>query len=62
MQVGLKREMAELIADQTGQPVERIIADFDRDRWFTAEEAKDYGFIDHVVRSARQVPSEGAVS
>ena len=44
-----KREMAELIAEQTGQPVERIIADSDRDRWFTAEEAHDYGFIDKVI-------------
>lgn len=44
-----KREMAELIAEHTGQPVERIEADSDRDRWFTAEEAKDYGFIDSVL-------------
>ncbi|MGW0522624.1 MULTISPECIES: ATP-dependent Clp protease proteolytic subunit [unclassified Crossiella] len=51
-----KREMAELIATQTGQPVEKIIADSDRDRWFTAEEAKEYGFIDHVASSASQLP------
>ena len=44
-----KLEMAELTADQTGQSVERITADADRDRWFTAEEARDYGFVDHVV-------------
>ena len=44
-----KREMAELIAQQTGQPVERIERDADRDRWFTADEAKAYGFVDHVV-------------
>ncbi len=36
--------------------------DPDRDRWFTAEEAKDYGFIDHVVTRASQVPSSGTVS
>src|ERR1700722_12604634 len=48
-----KRMMAERIAFHTGQPVDRIEADSDRDRWFTAEEAKDYGFIDKVVeRSA----------
>jgi ATP-dependent Clp protease protease subunit len=46
----------------TGQSVEQIEADSDRDRWFTAEQAKEYGFIDHVVRSANEVPSEGAVS
>jgi len=44
-----KREMAELTAQQTGQTVEQITKDADRDRWFTAEEAKEYGFIDHVV-------------
>ena len=50
--VYLKRMMAERIAYHTGQPVERIEADSDRDRWFTAEEAKDYGFIDAVIENA----------
>jgi ATP-dependent Clp protease, protease subunit len=45
----LKRMMAERIAHHTGQPVERIEADSDRDRWFTAEEAREYGFIDRVI-------------
>ncbi|WP_262367144.1 ATP-dependent Clp protease proteolytic subunit [Microbispora sp. NBC_01189] len=58
----VKKTLAERIASHTGQPLDQIERDSDRDRWFTAEEAKDYGFIDHVVRSARQVPSEGAVS
>jgi ATP-dependent Clp protease protease subunit len=44
-----KREMAELTAQQTGQTVEQITRDADRDRWFTAAEAKAYGFIDQVV-------------
>jgi len=60
--VYLKRMMAERISFHTGQPIERIEADSDRDRWFTADEAKDYGFVDHVVRSANEVPSEGPVS
>lgn len=47
-----KREMAELIAHHTGQDVERIIADSDRDRWFTADEARDYGFVDHIATAA----------
>ena len=47
--VYLKRMMAERIAFHTGQPLERIEADSDRDRWFTAEEANDYGFIDRVI-------------
>jgi ATP-dependent Clp protease protease subunit len=51
----LKRMMAERIAFHTGQPVERIEADSDRDRWFTAEEAKDYGFIDAVIDRATAV-------
>jgi len=58
----VKNTLAERIALHTGQTVEQINKDSDRDRWFTAEEAKDYGFVDHVVRSANQVPSEGPVS
>src|SRR5437868_11081986 len=50
--VYLKRMMAERIAFHTGQTVERIEADSDRDRWFTAEEANDYGFIDAVIERA----------
>ncbi|MCA1823633.1 MAG: ATP-dependent Clp protease proteolytic subunit [Mycobacteriales bacterium] len=57
-----KTKMAERIAFHTGQTQEQIELDSDRDRWFTADEAKDYGFVDHVVRSSMQVPSEGAVS
>ena len=51
----LKRKLAERTAFHTGQPVERIEADSDRDRWFTAEEGKDYGFIDAVIERAAQV-------
>jgi ATP-dependent Clp protease protease subunit len=50
-----KRIMAERIAQHTGQKVEQIEADFDRDRWFTAEEAKDYGIIDRVIQRSAQV-------
>src|ERR1035441_9768395 len=45
----LKRMMAERIALHTGQSLARIEADSDRDRWFTAQEARDYGFIDRVI-------------
>ena len=45
----MKREIAELIAQHTGQTFETITADSDRDRWFTAEEARGYGLVDHVV-------------
>jgi ATP-dependent Clp protease protease subunit len=44
-----KREMARLTAEQTGQTIERVTEDADRDRWFTAEEALEYGFVDHVI-------------
>ena len=53
----LKRMMAERISHHTGQPLERIEADSDRDRWFTAQEALDYGFIDRVIASASQAPA-----
>ena len=56
----LKRMMAERIAYHTGQPVERIEADSDRDRWFTAPEAKDYGFIDAVIERAAVVTEPAA--
>ena len=55
-QIGFtKKKMAELIAFHTGQKPETITADSDRDRWFTAEEAKEYGFVDHVVKTASQI-------
>ncbi len=50
----LKRMMAERIAQHTGQSVERIEADSDRDRWYTAEEARDYGIVDRVIERAAQ--------
>jgi len=53
----VKRQMAERIAFHTGQTEEQIEKDSDRDRWFSAAEAKDYGFVDHVVSGASQVPS-----
>jgi ATP-dependent Clp protease protease subunit len=50
-----KRLMAERIAFHTGQLVERIEADSDRDRWFKAEEAKEYGIIDDVILKRGQM-------
>jgi ATP-dependent Clp protease, protease subunit len=47
--VYIKRQLAERIAHHTGQSVEQVVADSDRDRWFTAEQAKDYGVVDHVL-------------
>ena len=55
----MKRQMSELIATQTGQEVETIIRDSDRDRWFTSDQAREYGLVDHVVSSTGQVSGGG---
>jgi len=50
-----KQTLSELNALHTGQTLEKILADSDRDNWFNAKDAKDYGFIDHVVTSLGQI-------
>src|SRR3978361_1524457 len=55
----IKKVLFELISQHTGQPLEQVETDADRDRWFTSEQAKDYGFIDHVVTNAREAADEG---
>ena len=57
-----KKKMAELIAQHTGQTVEQIDRDSDRDRWFTADEAKDYGMVDVVAVNAGQVTGAGGTA
>jgi ATP-dependent Clp protease, protease subunit len=52
-----KQMMRERIAFHTGQPLERIEEDWDRDRWFTATEAKDYGLVDEVIQNTNEVAS-----
>jgi ATP-dependent Clp protease protease subunit len=52
-----KAEMAKLISEHTGQPLEQVQADSERDRWFTAPEALEYGFVDEVVTRTAQVPN-----
>ena len=51
----MKRMTFEVIARHTGQTVEQITDDADRDRWFSADAAREYGFIDHVISSVGQV-------
>lgn len=53
--VYMKRMTQEVIAQHTGQSLDQITTDSDRDRWFTADEARDYGFIDRVITSVSQV-------
>jgi ATP-dependent Clp protease protease subunit len=47
--INIKRQMAELIAEHSGQSVDKIVEDSDRDKWFTAGEAQEYGLLDHVI-------------
>jgi ATP-dependent Clp protease protease subunit len=58
----MKRRLAEITAAQTGKSVEQINADGDRDRWFTAQEALNYGFVDHIRESALDVTGGGGTS
>ena len=58
----LKKRLAQLIADHSGQDLATIEADSDRDRWFMPEEAKAYGLIDHVYTSAADAPASSKKS
>lgn len=55
----MKQELAEINAQRTGKSVEQIREDSERDHWFTAQEALEYGFIDHVIESARNLGADG---
>ena len=57
--IHIKQVLLELIAQHTGQSVEQIETDADRDRWFTADQAKDYGLVDQVITSAREAADDG---
>nr|WP_193376602.1 ATP-dependent Clp protease proteolytic subunit [Micromonospora lupini] len=54
----VKRTMQELIAEHSGRTLDEIQQDWDRDRWFTAEQAREYGLIDRVLARAEQLPAE----
>ncbi|MFI9505004.1 ATP-dependent Clp protease proteolytic subunit [Nocardia sp. NPDC052566] len=54
-----KRELNELQAFHTGKSIEQVTTDADRDRWFTAQQALEYGFIDHVISHANQANGAG---
>lgn len=51
----MKMELASITATDTGKTVEQILEDSDRDHWFNAQEALDYGFVDHIVASAQSI-------
>ena len=58
----MKNVLAELTAAQTGKSVDQINSDADRDRWFTAPEALEYGFVDKVVTKADSVAGGGGTA
>lgn len=57
--IAMKHELAEITAAHTGHSIEQILADSDRDHWFSAAEALDYGFVDHIVSSSREIQQNG---
>ncbi|WP_457157807.1 ATP-dependent Clp protease proteolytic subunit [Modestobacter sp. SYSU DS0875] len=52
----LKQQVNELQAEHSGQDVERIARDSERDRWFSPAEAQAYGLVDHVLTDVRALP------
>ena len=58
--MSMKRQLAAITAAQTGKTVEQIERDGDRDRWFTAAEALEYGFIDHIQEFAGSATGVGS--
>lgn len=57
--LSMKQRLAELTAEQTGQTLETILRDNDRDNWFDAKRALEYGFFDHIAQSASNVTGGG---
>lgn len=56
----MKKRLSEITAERTGQTLETILKDNDRDNWFTAEEAREYGFFDHIATSVGLAKTESA--
>ena len=57
--LGMKKELAQITASRTGKSVEQGEADGDRDHWFTAQEALEYGFVDQVIDSPQEIGNRG---
>ena len=43
------KQLARMLSEHTGQPYDKVFADLEKDKWFTAQEAKDYGLVDHII-------------
>ena len=57
--LGMKKELAAITASRTGKTVEQVEVDGDRDHWFTAQEALEYGFVDRVIDSPQEIGTRG---
>ena len=57
--LGMKKELAAITASRTGKTVEQVEADGDRDHWFSAQEALEYGFVDRVIDSPQEIGTRG---
>lgn len=57
--LGMKKELAAITASRTGKTVEQVEADGDRDHWFTAQEALEYGFVDRVINTPQEIGTRG---
>ena len=57
--LGMKKELAAITASRTGKTVEQVEADGDRDHWFTAQEALEYGFVDRVIDTPQEIGMRG---
>ena len=57
--LGMKKELAEITAQRTGKSVEQIEADADRDHWFNAREALEYGFVDRLIEGPQEIGTRG---
>lgn len=54
----MRERLVRIISEETGQPVERINKDINRNHWMTAEEAIDYGMVTGIIRDPRDIPRE----
>lgn len=57
--LGMNKELAQITASRTGKSVEQVEADGDRDHWFSAQEALEYGFVDQVIDSPQEIGNRG---
>ncbi len=60
--IRMQQRTREILANHTGQPLERISADFDREKFMTPEEAREYGIIDEIMVTSKELPTPVAAS